>query len=48
MTDRTARTDLQSLVRLGLMSEVALNNRMMGYMRSDNFDNIIKELRKGK
>lgn len=47
VTDRTARTDLQSLVRLGLMSEVALNNRMTGYVRSDNFDDIIKELRKG-
>lgn len=47
VTDRTARTDLQSLVRLGLMSEIALNNRMTGYVRSDNFDDIIKELRKG-
>jgi len=47
VTDKTARTDLQSLVRLGLMSEVALNNRMTGYVWSDNFDDIIKELRKG-
>ncbi|OKZ26355.1 MAG: MerR family transcriptional regulator [Prevotella sp. AG:487_50_53] len=48
VTDRTARTDLQSLVRLGLMSEVPLNNRMTGYVQSDNFESVIKELKNGK
>lgn len=45
-TDKTARTDLQGLVRMNLMSEVMLNNRTIGYTRSDNFNEIINALKK--
>lgn len=42
VTVRTARTDLQTLVAQGFMIETALNKRMIGYVRSDNFENLIK------
>ena len=48
VTDKTARADLQGLVELGIMSEVKLNNRMTGYIKADNFEEIIEELNKGK
>jgi len=44
VTDKTARTDLQALVKLGIMSEVQLNNRMTGYVKADNFEEVIEEL----
>ena len=47
VTDKTARTDLQALVKLGIMSEVKLNNRMTGYIKADNFEEIIEELNNG-
>lgn len=47
VTDKTARTDLQALVQMGIMSEVKLNNRMTGYVRADNFEERINELSKG-
>ena len=47
VTDKTARTDLQALVKLGIMSEVKLNNRMTGYVKADNFEEIIEELNNG-
>lgn len=47
VTDKTARTDLQALVQLGIMSEIKLNNRMTGYVRADNFEERINELSKG-
>lgn len=43
ITDRTARTDLQELVRRGLMDEIPLNNRTIGYIRSQDFFQIIEK-----
>ena len=42
VTVRTARTDLQQLVAHGFMVETALNKRMIGYVRSDNFESLVK------
>lgn len=47
VTEKTARTDLQSLVRRGLMEELPLNNRTIGYVKSDDFYNIIEQNGKG-
>ncbi len=47
VTEKTARTDLQNLVRRGLMEELPLNNRMIGYVKSDDFYNIIEQNGKG-
>ena len=44
VTDKTARTDLQGLVRIHLMNEIPLNNRVTGYMRADDFEEVIKQL----
>lgn len=41
VTGRTARTDLQRLVIMGLMEEIPINNRTVGYIRSENFEEII-------
>lgn len=43
VTEKTARTDLQSLVRRGLMEELPLNNRTIGYVKSDDFYNRIEQ-----
>ncbi len=42
ITEKTARTDLRNLVKRGLMEERPLNNRTIGYIRSDGFYNIIE------
>lgn len=47
VTDKTARTDLQALAGLGIMKEVKLNNRMTGYVKADDFEEIIEKLNKG-
>lgn len=47
VTEKTARTDLQSLVRRGLMEELPLNNRTIGYVKSDDFYNRIEQNGKG-
>ncbi len=44
ITTRTARTDLQHLVQLKLLKESPINKRMMGYLRSDEFDDILTSL----
>lgn len=44
VTDKTARTDLQKLVKMHLMSEVSLNNRMTGYTKADDFETVIEQL----
>lgn len=46
ITDRTARTDLQELVKRGLMDEIPLNNRTIGYIRSDDFEQNIGKARR--
>lgn len=43
VTEKTARTDLQNLVRRGLMEELPLNNRTIGYVKSDDFYNRIEQ-----
>ena len=48
ITGHTARTDLQGLVRQGLMDEIPLNNRLIGYVKSETYDEIIKHKIKGK
>ena len=40
ITGHTARTDLQGLVRQGLMDEIPLNNRLIGYVKSETYDEI--------
>ena len=44
VSTKTARTDLQNMVKSGLLTEVPVNRRMVGYMKSDNFENILKSL----
>ena len=44
ITIRTARTDLQHLVQLKLLKESPINKRLMGYLRADNFDEILLDL----
>lgn len=44
ITSKTARTDLQHLAKLGLMKESPVNNRTIGYVRSESFENRLKEL----
>lgn len=43
VTVKTARTDLQTLVSEGFMVATALNKRMVGYVRSDAFETLVKE-----
>ena len=42
VTVRTARMDLQTLVAEGFMVGTALNKRMIGYVRSDRFESLVK------
>ena len=44
ISTRTARTDLQHLVELTLLKEILINKRMMGYIKSDEFENILANL----
>ena len=44
ISPKTARTDLQHLVALGLMKESPVNKRKIGYLRSDEFDAALSEL----
>jgi len=39
----TARTDLESLVSLGYLSDIQLNKVKRNYIKSDKFDNLLKE-----
>jgi DeoR/GlpR family transcriptional regulator of sugar metabolism len=38
----TARTDLEGLVSLGYLTEIQLNKVKRNYIKSENFDNLIK------
>ena len=44
---KTIRTDLEGLVQMGLLKTHPLNRRLVGYLRSDDFDKKIEEI-KGK
>lgn len=44
ITAKTARNDLQGLVTIGLMVTSPMNKRKIGYLRSRNFDEILKAL----
>lgn len=45
VSSKTTRKDLQHLVRLGLMQEININQRQIGYIKTDNFDNRLREVR---
>lgn len=45
ITMKTARTDLQSLVELGLIAESPMNKRTIGYIRSKDFDTKLAEMK---
>lgn len=42
ITSKTARADLQGLVKMQFMKEFPLNLRTVAYMKSDDFDNMIE------
>lgn len=42
---KTTRSDLQQLVALGFMQEININQRQLGYIKSDNFEQKIEEAR---
>lgn len=42
---KTTRKDLQQLVLLGLMQEININQRQLGYIRTDNFNTKLEEIR---
>lgn len=41
ITAKTARTDLQGLVALGLLKEKPLNQRTIAYIKTDNYDEVL-------
>jgi Fic family protein len=40
---KSARTDLQELVKMGYLTATYLNKRAMGYIKSDQFDRLLSE-----
>lgn len=44
VSTKTGRADLQHLVNLGLLKETPINKRMMGYVRTIEFDKVLKSL----
>ncbi|OQB31728.1 MAG: Adenosine monophosphate-protein transferase SoFic [Bacteroidetes bacterium ADurb.Bin174] len=42
---KTTRSDLQQLVALGFMQEININQRQFGYIRADNFEEKLEEIR---
>jgi len=44
ITSKTARADLQHLVSMGLLKISPINKRKMGYVKSESFDNELKEM----
>ena len=43
ITGHTARADLQGLVRQGFMAEIPLNNKTIGYIKADGFEDKLKQ-----
>jgi predicted HTH transcriptional regulator len=44
ITARSARTDLQELVEMGYLSATNLNKRAIGYIKSDQFEELIQRV----
>ena len=44
ITARSARTDLQELVEMGYLSTTNLNKRAIGYIKSDQFEELIQRV----
>ena len=44
VTPTTAKTDIMGLVSRGLVSEFAFNKVKKGYVRSERFEEVIKQL----
>ncbi|HXK74174.1 MAG TPA: Fic family protein, partial [Bacteroidales bacterium] len=42
---KTTRNDLQQLVSLGFMREININQRQLGYIKAENFEEKIEEIR---
>lgn len=47
VTVKTTRNDLQQLVALGFMKEIKINQRQLGYIKSDHFEEKIHQIRGG-
>lgn len=45
VTDKTVRTDLENLVKLGFLERIPKNKRLFGYAASASFDPKIREIR---
>jgi len=45
VTVKTTRNDLQQLVALGFMKEIKINQRQLGYIKSDHFEDKILQIR---
>ncbi len=45
VSSKTTRKDLQQLVSLGLMQAININQRQIGYIRTDNFEIKLREVR---
>ena len=45
VTEKTIRTDLENLVRLGLLERVPRNKRLISYIASDAFDSRLREIK---
>jgi Fic family protein len=46
VTSHTARADLQNLVELGLLREIALDKKTKSYVRVSNFDELLHKMMK--
>lgn len=46
VTDKTVRTDLEDLVRLGFLERIPQNKRLVGYGISTSFDSRLREIRR--
>ena len=46
VTPHTARADLQHLVELGLLREIALDKKTKSYVRTADFDEVLRNLTK--
>ena len=42
---KTIRSDLESLVQMGLLKTYPLNQRLVGYLRAEDFEDKIREIR---
>lgn len=45
VTPNTAKSDLRKLTEKGYMKEISLNGRTKGYVRSENFEQLIGKIR---